>query len=166
MIMLYWIHLLATVIWIGGIFLILFVALPSAKEYLGKEAGKFMGIISKRFTPFANYSIILLIITGIFMVLLNKGFSNLIVFETVSSRILFLKILMVLTMIVIHYYRGLWLNPRIAKLSSLIEESHRDEREKISSQVVKMQRLSLNLVKTNFGLGMLVLIVSSSLLIL
>ena len=38
----YWLHLIATVIWIGGITFILFIAIPSAKQVLGVEAGKLM----------------------------------------------------------------------------------------------------------------------------
>lgn len=166
MVILYWLHLLASVIWIGGIFLILSDVLPSAREYLGREAGKFMGVISKRFSPFVNYSIITLIITGVFILALGKGFSGLTALESLYSRVLFFKLLIVLIMIAIHYYRGLWLNPKIARLSPLAEGSPEDEKEKISSLVVNLQRLSLNLVKINLGLGMLVLILSSALLIL
>jgi len=166
MVILYWLHLLASVIWIGGIFLILFDVLPSAKEYLGREAGGFMGIISKRFSTFAGLCIITLIITGAFILALDKGFKSLTALENLYSRILSFKLLIVLIMIAIHYYRNLWLNPKIAKLSPLIEESLEDEKEKISSLVVNLQRLSLNLVKINLGLGMLVLILSSALLIL
>lgn len=71
----YWVHLIATVVWFGGIVFILFVAMPSAKKVLGTEAGKMTGEISKRFTPMANYSIIFLVTS----VIPNKG-------ETVHER--------------------------------------------------------------------------------
>lgn len=40
----YWLHLTATVVWIGGIAFILFIAIPSAKQVLGAGAGKLMGV--------------------------------------------------------------------------------------------------------------------------
>jgi len=123
-----------------------------------------MSIISKRFTPFANYSILILVITGILMISLNKGFNSLIALETIYSKILFLKILIVAIMIIIHFYRGLMLNPRITKFSLIIEESSAEESEKISSQISNLKNLSLNLVKINLGLGMIILILSSLLL--
>jgi len=43
----YWLHLVATVAWIGGIGFILFIAIPTAKQVLGAEAGKLMGEISE-----------------------------------------------------------------------------------------------------------------------
>src|SRR4030065_791572 len=70
----YWLHLIATVVWIGGIAFILFIAIPSAKQVLGADAGKLMGEISKRFTPIANYSIILLLVTGATLTTANKQF--------------------------------------------------------------------------------------------
>lgn len=144
----YWIHLIATVIWIGGISFILFVAIPSAKNVLGGEAGKLMGEISKRFTPISNYSILFLFITGVALTILNKQFSGIGIFENKWPLILAIKHIIVLGMVVIHFYRGLVLNPRIAKTESANEKT-------------ALQKLSLNLVKVNFSLGILVLLLSS-----
>ena len=143
----YWIHLIATVIWIGGIYFILFIAIPSAKNILGGEAGKLMGEISKRFTPIANYSILLLFITGVALTILNKQFSGIGIFENKWALILAIKHIIVLGMVVIHFYRGLLLNPKIAKTES-------------ASEKMILQKLSLNLVKVNFGLGIVVLLLS------
>ncbi len=81
----YWIHLIATVIWIGGIIFILFIAIPSSKQVLG--------------------------------------------------------------MVVVHFYRGLALAPRITRTASATKKA-------------TLQKLSINLVKVNLGLGLLVLSLS------
>lgn len=143
----YWIHLITTAIWIGGIYFILFIAIPSAKNVLGGEAGKLMGEISKRFTPIANYSILLLFITGVALTGLNKQFSGVGIFENKWTLILAIKHIIVLGMVVIHFYRGLVLNPKIARTESATDKT-------------TLQKLSLNLVKVNFGLGIVVLLLS------
>ncbi|HLA50714.1 MAG TPA: DUF4149 domain-containing protein [Thermodesulfobacteriota bacterium] len=143
----YWLHLIATVVWIGGITFILFIAIPSAKHVLGGDAGKLMGEISKRFTPLANYSILFLVITGIALTGLNKQFSGIGVFENKWTLILAIKHIIVLSMVVIHFYRGLALNPKIARTESAAEKTN-------------LQKLSLNLVKVNFCLGIMVLLLS------
>ena len=143
----YWLHLLATVVWIGGIIFILFIAIPSSKQVLGAEAGKLMGEISKRFTPSANYSIFLLAVTGIALTGFNKQFSGIRLFENNWTAVLSLKCIIVFGMVVIHFYRGLILTPKIGKTES-------------ASEKVSLQKLSLNLVKVNFGFGMLVLLFS------
>lgn len=143
----HWVHLIATVVWIGGIVFILFVAIPSAKQVLGPEAGKLMGDISKRFTPIANYCIIFLLVTGIILTALNKQLSEIESVRNNWTLFLIMKHVLVLGMIVVHFYRGLILAPKIARTES-------------AGQKASLQRLSLNLVKVNFCLGLLVLLFS------
>lgn len=148
LIIVYGLHLLATVIWVGGITFVLLVAMPSAREVMGVDAGRIMSAITKRFTPLANYSILLLIITGIALTGLNKhysGIGNLL--DSNWGIALGLKHVVVLAMISIHFYRGLILTPKIAKATSVEERS-------------SWQKLSLNLVQTNFVLGIIVLLFS------
>ena len=147
LITIYWFHLIATVIWIGGITFILFIAMPSSKQVLGAESGKPMGDISKRFTPLANYSIILLTVTGIVLTWLNKRFSIVGIFENKWILILILKHILVLGMVAIHFYRSSVLTPKIGRATSSIEKT-------------SLQKLSLNLVRVNFGLGLLILLLS------
>lgn len=144
---LYWLHLVATVVWIGGITFILFIAIPSAKQILGTEAGKLMGEVSKRFTPLANYSIVLLFVTGAALTGLNKQFSGIGTFGNNWTLVLTVKHILVLGMVVVHFYRGLALTPKIARAES-------------SAKKTSLQKLSMNLVKVNFGLGFLVLLLS------
>lgn len=76
----HFLHLLATVVWIGGIVMILLVILPGAKAALRSVpmVSRLMKEITKRFTPMANISILVLIVTGIVIVLYEKNFTGLI----------------------------------------------------------------------------------------
>lgn len=143
----HWAHLIATVIWIGGIIFILFVAMPSVKQVLRSESGKLMGEISKRFTPIANYSIIFLLVTGIILTVLNKQLSEIESVRNNWTLFLIVKHVLILGMLVVHFYRGLILAPKIAGIES-------------AEKKTALQRLSLNLVKVNFLLGLLVLFFS------
>ncbi len=144
----YWLHLISTVVWIGGIIFILFVAIPSSKQVMGTEAGKMMGEISKRFTPLANYSIILLVVTGIILTGLNKQFTGTGTFGNNWTLVMILKHIIVLVMIAIHFYRGLLLMPKIGRTESSTEKK-------------SLQKLSLNLVKVNLSIGILILLLSA-----
>ena len=143
----YWLHLTATVVWIGGITSVLFIVIPSAKQVLGGESSKLMGEISKRFVPLANYSIILLIVTGLALTGFNKHFLGIGNFGNNWTLTLTLKHILVLGMMVVHFYRGLVLTPRIARTESATEKT-------------SLQKFSLNLVRVNFCLGILVLLLS------
>jgi len=150
-----WIHLLASVVWIGGIFFILFVALPGAKETL-EQPGKLMGALSKRFVPLANISILFIFVTGIIMSLSSHRLSEITSLGSAWSQVLSAKIMLALIMAGIHFYRGLILAPKLTKLTA--EDGH-------SEKVSGLQRLSLNLVKTNFLFGLIVLLVTAILYI-
>jgi len=141
-ILIMWLHISATVVWIGGIVFILAVALPSSRFVLGTEAGKMMGEISKRFTPLANYSILLLVITGIILAGYTKDIS---VFQ--PNLPMLVKYVVVLVMITIHFYRGLILTQKIAKTDG--------------SKKTSLQKLSLNLVRLNLTLGVVVVFLSA-----
>lgn len=143
----YWLHSVAAAIWIGGITFILFITIPASRQVLGTEAGRLMGEVSKRFTPLANYCIILLVITGIVMTGLNKHFSVFGSFGNTWTLVLALKHFLILGIIIIHFYRGLILTPMIGRTES-------------ANKKASLQKLSLNLVKVNFCLGMLVLLFS------
>ena len=61
-----------------------------------------------------------------------------------------LKHILVALMLIIHFYRGLILNPKIGKLSSRVDDS----------QIAKLRKYSLGLVKANLVLGVVVLLAS------
>ena len=148
----YFLHFLATVVWIGGIIMILLVILPSAKTSL-ESAPMISGLmkeITKHFTPMANISIFILIVTGIVIAFYNKNFTNILDFSNHRNLVMFLKHIFVVLMIIIHFYRGLILNPKIGKLSLQVDDS----------QIAKLRKYSLDLVKANLVLGLVVLVVS------
>lgn len=145
-----WIHLLVSIVWIGGIFFILFVALPGAKETL-EQPGMLMGALSKRFVPLANISILFIFVTGILMSLLSRSLGEITSLGSSWSRMLSVKMILALIMAGIHFYRGLVLAPQITKLTA-----EGGNTEKVSG----LQRLSLNLVKVNFLFGLTVLLVT------
>jgi uncharacterized membrane protein len=157
---------MATIIWIGGIMMILLVILPGAKESLESVplVKKLMKEITKRFTPMANISILVLIVTGIVIVNYEQNFTGFLDFNNPWNIVMFMKHFLVALPVIIHFYRGLILNPKIGRLSSKIIESKVTS--SLSSRVTRLQKFSLDLVRVNLILGMSVLImtgISSSL---
>ena len=144
---LYWLHLVATVVWIGGIAFILLILIPKTKEILRQDAGKLIGEVSKRFKLFADWSIILLIITGIGLSVINKGSSHRDDPVSYHKLLLIIKHVFVLMMILIHLYRNFVLTKKIAN-------------EQKPTHKITLQKLSLNLVKIVFVCGLIVLLLS------
>lgn len=141
-----WLHLLATIVWLGGMAFILSVAIPSARKALGDDAGKVMGEVTRRFTPLANGSILLLLGSGLAL-LAVEGFST----GTLRGgrdTAMAIKLLLFLLMAVVHFYRGKVLAPRIARTPP-------------EQGKARLQSLSLNLVRVNFAAGLAVLLLST-----
>ncbi len=152
----HFIHVIGTIVWIGGILMTLFVILPSSQTALESLpiVGKLMKEISKRFTPMANVSIILIIVTGIIMYLYDKNYTFFSDLENRWNMLIALKHVFIATMIIIHFYRGLILNPKIERFSSQPNEK----------QTSKLKKISLDLVKINFALGIIVLLLTAVIL--
>ncbi len=149
----HFIHVMGTVVWIGGILMALLVILPSSKAALESApmVGKLMKEVAKRFTPLANISILMLIATGIILFYYDKNYTS---FPDLKNRwnvVIALKHFFVATMIVIHFYRGLILNQKIEKFSSQPNEK----------QSSRLKKISLDLVKVNFALGIIVLLLTA-----
>lgn len=138
-----WLHLLAAVIWTGGIIYTLYIAMPAARGSLGPDAGKLMGEVSKRFTPVANYCILLIVLTGAALTWMVWDRAYL---EGLAA-VLYLKFLLASMMIGIHLYRGLLLAPKVAATGH---------------QKPGLQKLSLNLVKVNLWAGVAILLLSAA----
>ena len=142
-----WLHLTATIVWLGGIAFILLVALPSARQILRGEAGGLMGEVTRRFTPLANLSIVFLLFSGIFLMAINGNISGE-VLKGGHGTAMLLKILLFMLMVGVHFFRGKVLAPRIAKTQ-------------LDGEKARLQKLSLNLVWFNFGSGLAVLLLSA-----
>ncbi len=143
-------HVLGTVVWIGGILMTLLVILPGAKAALESApmVGKMMKEVAKRFTPLANISILILIATGIIIFYYDKNYTSFLDTKNRWNALIAIKHFLVAIMIIIHFYRGLILSKKIEKSFSKSNEM----------QIAKLKKLSLDLVKANFVLGIIVLL--------
>jgi len=149
----HFIHVMGTVVWIGGMLMTLLVLLPSAKTAFESPSmvGKLMKEVAKRFTPLANISILLLIATGIVIFYYDKNYTSLLSLENRWHVVIALKHFFVAVMIVIHFYRGLTLIPKIERFSLQSNEK----------QTSRLKKIALDLVKINFALGIIVLLLTA-----
>lgn len=145
----HFLHILGTVVWVGGILMVFLVILPSAKTSLeaAPMVGRLMKEVSQRFTLLANVSIFVLIGTGIILFYHDQNHTLILDPKNIWNILIFLKLLLVATMIIIHFYRSLILNPKIAKASTQVEKT----------RTTRLKKFSLDLVKTNLALGIIVL---------
>jgi uncharacterized membrane protein len=143
-----WLHLMATVTWIGGIATNILVILPSTREVLEQPlAGKLMGSVMKRFRIIVYISIVVLVISGILMNLFNKSYLGVTQLGNLWTQVILVKHIFVVALIVLAVYAFEVLAPKVSRLAV----------KGPSQELVRLQKLQLNLALLGFALGIIIL---------
>lgn len=98
----YFVHLIATVIWIGGLATLLLLVWPAARRVLGEhpQSDAFMRQLRKRFVPWTNFALVVLLLTGFIQMSGDTHYEGLLQFDNDWSRAMLLKHIAFLGMIV------------------------------------------------------------------
>ena len=108
-----WLHLITTVVWIGGIGTNLLILMPSMRESLEPPMmGKLMGAVMKRFRSLVYASIVVLGVTGILMNFLNENYLGLLRFGNLWSQIALIKHIFTAALIFLAVYAFEGLGPK------------------------------------------------------
>ena len=153
-VLLKWIHLMATVAWIGGMFTNFFIYIPAMGKTLDPPlAGKLMSAAMKRFRVMVYISMLVFAISGIIMasLKLNSG-------EIFSSRnqmiaILIFKVPLYVIMVILAIYAFEIVAPRLARIAA----------EGPSPGLLKAQKTQKTLAMAGFIVGVLILALSAAL---
>ena len=144
-----WLHLIATVFWIGGIILNFLAISPSARESLEPPVmARFMDSFMKRFRIIAYVCMGVLVITGVVMMLFSPKYAS--GFDLSSTWMLFLmlKHIFVVVLIIIGIYILEVVYPRIKQVGA----------KGPSPEMPKLQALLGKLGMTGFIVGLLILL--------
>jgi len=150
----YWLHLLATVSWIGGMVFYVLVLIPSMGAIDPPQSGKLLGSVVKRYGPLAWGAIIVLIATGI---LISRrtgvlGFN----FNTTRGIVLFAKHVAILIMVLIGAMMSFVIGPKLMAPPKAVEGGS-DAPAGPSPQAAKLQKQAGTLGVMNLILGIGVL---------
>jgi len=108
-----WLHVVATGLWVGGIFAVS-VALVPAFTRLAHVVPTALLDTLDRFSPFAYGSVAILALTGGFNAKVHVP-SWAAFFDSVYGRSLIIKMALVLTMIVISWFTVFWVRPQLRR---------------------------------------------------
>ena len=114
----YLVHLVATVVWIGGIMFMAFVVTPAVASEPGSS--RLLGAIQRRFTPMANFSLVVLIVTGMVQLTGNTNYVGFLNLSNTWAKAIFLKHIAVGGMILAGLYMNLVLQPDINRTAMLL----------------------------------------------
>lgn len=137
----YWVHLLATVVWLGGQALIALVALPALRQ--GTLADNQWWQIQKRFLPWVNVSLVILLITGFIQMTNDSNYTGFLAVDSLWAWAILLKHIAFLGMVAITIYVQIVLYPAISRLQLLSQAAAASESAQLRQREVRLLRLNL-----------------------
>ena len=82
--LIYWTHMIATVVWIGGLTILLFLVIPITTRTLAADVQVvFFESLQRRFDPISWLCLILLVATGLFQMSASPNYNG---FLTINNR--------------------------------------------------------------------------------
>ena len=145
----YTLHLIATVVWIGGLVTMAFVVQPVINSLLSdqKDSARAAEAIQKRFTPLANISLVVLVLTGMVQMTNNKFYRGFLQFDNLWAQAILLKHLAVIAMIVVAGLITFSIQPALRRNAMLIAAGVDDAgmADKLKAQQTRLMRIDLAL---------------------
>lgn len=144
-----WLHLIATVAWIGGIITNMFVVVPTARENLEPPVmSRFMGAFTRRLRLIIYISMGILVVTGVFMMIFNKYYLGLFGFGNIWTLFVVIKHILVVILIIMGIYILQFLFPKIGQLST----------KGPSPQLAELQKRQMLMGMASIGIAALILL--------
>jgi len=140
----YWIHLLATVIWLGGLVTMTVVAWPAVRNRLLDSEQ--WSTLQKRFTPLANASLVLLWITGFLQMTSDPNYEGFLAISSLWAQALLIKHIAVIGMMVFGLAIQWRIQPALARLAILEEKqpaAAAEEKANLVQQEFRLLRINL-----------------------
>ncbi len=149
----YWLHLMATIIWVGGLAMMALVAWPGARKVLGPgpQLGALVADWQRRFNPLAWLSLAVLVATGLTQMAANRNYNGFLVITNTWAAAILAKHLAVVGMILIGAYMNWSLQPALGRLALL------EARNLPAPEAEVLRRRELSLTRLNLACGLLVL---------
>ncbi len=149
----FWLHMAATVVWVGGLALMALVVWPGARAVLGPgpQLAHLIRSLQQRFAPLTWISLAVLIATGLIQMSANQHYDGLLRVTNPWTAAILVKHLAVGGMILIGGYMQWGVQPELARLAAL--EAHG----RPAPEVESFRRRELWLTRLNLICGLLVL---------
>lgn len=147
----YWLHLLATVVWLGGLAMMQLVAWPALRR--GTLTSNHWLALQRRFMPWANGSLLVLLITGFVQMTNDPNYNGFMVLDSLWAGAILVKHLAFVGMVIIGGYVQWSLYPAISRVELLVK----NRPALAAAEEAKLNKKELRLLKLNLLCAVLVL---------
>lgn len=152
----YWLHLFATVAWVGSLAGVALLVLPAMQRALDSERQLvFIEAMQRRLEPIAWFSMSLLLATGLFQMSVNPHYDGFLSTSTQWSVAILIKHLLGIVMVVVSAIQTWEVIPAIRR--SIVKSKKSSNADEIES----LRRREVLLLRLNFGLSLLILLATA-----
>lgn len=152
----YWLHMMATVLWIGGLVVLSLLVLPAAQKSLDAETyARFLGEIRRRLEPLSWFSILILLASGMLQMSANSNYAGFLAIRGLWASAILIKHILFGLMVAISGYVTWGIIPALRRMA-LLQASG-----KPAPDIEKFQHRSILLTQINLVLGVLVLLLTA-----
>jgi len=150
----YFLHIVATVVWIGGLCTMALVVWPGLRRVVTDDQNfaRVVEAIQARFRPLANLSLIVLVLTGLVQMNANENYQGFLNLSNTWAQAIALKHLAVIGMIVIGLMMTFGIQPALRRQALLIAGGVGDD-----AEALHLRRRMDRLARLDLILGILVL---------
>lgn len=152
----YWLHLFATVTWVGSLAGVSLLVLPAMKRSLDAETQLiFIEALQRRLEPIAWFSMSLLLATGLFQMSVNPHYDGFLSTSTQWSLAILIKHLLGIVMVVVSAIQTWEVIPAIRRAIVRSKKSNN------ADELDILRRREVRLLRMNFGLSLLILLATA-----
>ncbi|MCA9922436.1 MAG: hypothetical protein KC421_08690, partial [Anaerolineales bacterium] len=140
----YWIHLLSTVVWFGGLAVMGLAGLPAFRQGV-LEANQWLAL-QKRFVLWVNGSLVLLLITGFVQMTNDANYNGFLAIDSIWAWAMLLKHVAYGLLVLITAYLQFGLYPAMARTAVLAQKRPRlaaAEQGKLSNTEARLLKINL-----------------------
>lgn len=147
-------HLVATVVWIGGLVIITLLVWPEMRRALESSPAllALLTRLRRRFVPWSNFSLVVLVVTGLAQMTANPNYDGFLQIDNDWSRAMVLKHLTIAGMVVCGVVLQYGVTPALERASLLLERGKAD-----AADWERLRRREVRLTQLNLILGLAVL---------
>lgn len=154
--LIFWLHLFATVTWVGSLAGVSLLVLPAMKRSLDTETQLiFIEALQKRLEPIAWFSMSLLLVTGLFQMSVNPHYDGFLSTSTQWSLAILIKHILGIVMVVVSAIQTWEVIPAIRRAIVRAKKSPN------ASEIDSLRRKEVLLLRLNFGLALLILLATA-----
>lgn len=150
--LMYWLHMLATVVWLGSLASLSIFILPFVQGSLDKGAyARLLEGVQRRLGPLGWFCLTILVSTGLFQMSANPNYQGLLNIHNRWALAIFLKHLVFALVVALSAYITWVIHPKLYRLAL----SQAQGKEVPQSQ--RLQKQEVHLMRLNLILGLIIL---------